>query len=105
NPKLRADSYIAFGIKNVLKVNKHTDFRLEGYLFQPFQDIELKDLQHTKFGDFFADRTFIAGSSLVYHTPLGPIALNLNYYDNTPKKFGFLFHIGYLLYNKRALEL
>ncbi|MFD1631947.1 patatin-like phospholipase family protein [Pseudopedobacter beijingensis] len=105
NPKLRADSYLAAGGKIVYSVMKKADIRLEGYLFQPLQDIELKDLQHTKFGDLFSDRTFIAGSSLVYHSPIGPIAFNLNYYDNTPKKFGFLFHIGYLLYNKRAIEL
>jgi NTE family protein len=61
-------------------------------------------LQQTKFGTLFSDRHLIGASSVVYHSPVGPIALNLNYYQNQPRPFGILFHIGYLLYNKRAIE-
>lgn len=102
---LRADKFIGAGIKNVYSLRKNIDFRLEGHIFQPFKEVNLEGLQQTKFGDLFADRSFIGNAGFIYHTPVGPIGLNLNYYDNTPKKFGFLFHLGYLLYNKRSLEL
>lgn len=102
---LRSDKFISTGIKNIYSLRKNMDFRLEGYIFQPFKEANLEGLQQTKFGDLFADRSYIGNAGLIYHTPVGPIALNLNYYDHTQKKFGFLFHIGYLLYNKRSLEL
>src|SRR5690606_28443319 len=102
---LRADKFIGAGLKNVFSLRKNMDFRLEGHIFQPFNEVNLEGLQQTKLGDLFADRSFIGNAGLIYHTPVGPIGLNLNYYDNAPKKFGFLFHLGYLLYNKRSLEL
>jgi len=104
-PKLRADNFLAMGIKNVVNFRKNTDFRLEGYLFQPFHKIESDNSQETKLGNLFADRSFIANMALVYHTPVGPLAVNVNYYDSRNDKFGFLIHLGYLLYNKRSLEL
>lgn len=102
---LRADKFIGGGIKNIYSFRKNIDFRLEGYIFQPFKEANLEGLQHTKLGDLLGNRSFIGNAGIVYHTPVGPIGINLNYYDNTPKKFGFLFHLGYLLYNKRSLEL
>ena len=102
---LRADKFIGAGLKSVYSVRNNIDFRLEGHIFQPFKEVNLDGLQETKLGDLFADRSFIGNAGLIYHSPIGPIGLNLNYYNDTPKKFGFLFHIGYLLYNKRSLEL
>lgn len=105
NTELRADNFMAIGIKNVYNIRKNTDLRIEGFVFQPFNEIKQQNIQQAKFGNLFADRSFIANTALIYHTPIGPISANVNYYDNNTRKFGFLFHIGYLLYNKRALEL
>jgi NTE family protein len=56
-------------------------------------------------GTSFANQRFVGNSALVYHTPVGPVSLNFNYYDDKAKRFGVFFHIGYLIYNKRAIEL
>jgi NTE family protein len=101
----RADNYLSVGIKNVFSVRKNMDLRLEGYIFQSFHEANLKGLQETHFGDLFEKRRFVSSFGTIYHSPVGPIGLNFNYYDDPHKRFGFLFHIGYLLYNKRALEL
>ncbi|HTN21879.1 MAG TPA: patatin-like phospholipase family protein [Pelobium sp.] len=102
---LRANKYLAAGIKNVYSAARHLDFRLEAYIFQPYKEILKVGNQATKLGDAFADQHFIYSGAAVYHTPIGPVALNFNYYDDKAKKIGVFFHIGYLLYNKRALEL
>ena len=35
----RAHNYLAFGIKNIYQLSKNIQLRLEGYLFQPHQNI------------------------------------------------------------------
>ena len=102
---LRADKYMSGGLMSVFNIKKNIDFRAEAYIFQPYKAFKNSYDQGTSLGKAFASRSYVAGSSLVYHSPIGPVALNLNYYDNQPNRFGFLFHIGYLLYNKRAIDL
>lgn len=101
----RANKYLAAGIKNVFIVTKHLDFRVEAYVFQPYKEILKVGSQSTMLGNAFSDRYFAYTGAAVYHTPIGPISLNVNYYDDKAKRFGVFFHIGYLLFNKRALEL
>jgi NTE family protein len=38
------------------------------------------------------------------HTGIGPISLNLNYYDDKNRQFGVLLHVGFLLFNKTSME-
>ena len=47
---------------------------------------------------------FAASSSLVYHSPVGPIALSANYYNDKENELGVLLHVGFLLFNKHTLE-
>lgn len=102
---LRANKYIAGGIKNVFIASRHLDFRLEAYIFQPYKEIIKIGNQGTSFGVAFSERHFVYSGAAVYQTPVGPISLNFNYYDDKAKPFGVFFHIGYLIFNKRALEL
>ena len=78
--------------------------RFEGYLFQPFEPI-LSDNQNKAFrGSEWSVQQFIFSSALVYNTPIGPIALNANFYDKFDEPWSILFHFGYLIYNKKSLE-
>ncbi|MDQ7949470.1 MAG: patatin-like phospholipase family protein, partial [Pedobacter sp.] len=47
----RATSYAAGGLKNVLHIKKNFDFRLEGYLFIPFQEFTKGGLQDVRFNE------------------------------------------------------
>jgi NTE family protein len=38
------------------------------------------------------------------HSPIGPISLSVNYYDDRENQLGILLHVGYLLFNKHPLE-
>lgn len=101
----RAFNYAAIGIRNVFTLRRNLDFRLEGYMFKPLKQIELvKETQTALLNQDLSRTYFAATSALVFHSPVGPIAASLNYYDNKENRFGFLFHIGYTLFNKQSLE-
>ncbi|HAS39741.1 MAG TPA: patatin [Microscillaceae bacterium] len=103
----RAYNYLAIGGRAIFKFNSQLEFRAEAYAFSPFRRI-LEATPQTPMFD--ASQTsnltthLVGTAGLVYHTMLGPISVSLNYYDNPTNQLGVLFHIGYLLYNKKSLE-
>ncbi len=101
---LRANTYAAAGLKNIFRIYKNIDFRLEGYIFLPLREFQVNEKQFTRFGKFFSDRHYAFTSALVYHTPAGPVNLSFNHYDDNQKRYGILFHAGFLLYNERSFE-
>jgi NTE family protein len=102
--KLRANSYGALGLKNIFQLWRHFDLRLETYIFQPFKEYRFQAPQNVDYKKLFASRHYAATAGLVYQTPVGPASLSLNYYDDKQKQYGMMFHLGYLLYNKRSFE-
>lgn len=102
--RFRAHSYLALALKNVFSLRRNLDARIEGAIFQPFEPFSKKSLQSTTYKGIFADRSYATSAGLVYHSPLGPVGLFFNHYDDDQKRYGLLFHIGYMLYNKRCLE-
>ena len=104
---LRVYNYVAIGGKAIFKFNDQFELRTEAYTFNPFRSIIEETPQTPTFDlqDNTNRKTYLVGTAgLVYHTMLGPVSLSFNYYDNPTNKFGVLFHIGYLLYNKKSLE-
>ncbi|WP_291402582.1 patatin-like phospholipase family protein [Daejeonella sp.] len=100
----RANSYSAFGLKNVIQLYKNLDLRAEAYIFQPLRAFKLEGLQGTSYGELLADRHYAISSGLVYNTLAGPISLSINHYDDSQKRLGVMFHMGFLIYNKRSFE-
>jgi NTE family protein len=102
--KFRAFTYIAGGVRNIIAIKKSLELRIEGYIFQPYQEIQKNPDFTANIGKPFSNRFFIATSALVLNSPVGPLCLSVNYYDKEPQPFSFLFHFGYILFNKRAME-
>ena len=102
--KFRANSYAGIGIKNIVNIYKNLDLRLEGYAYLPVEEFQLAGGQSTQFGKSFSDRHYAATAGLVYHSIAGPVSLSFNHYDDVQKRFGVMFHIGFLVYNKRSFE-
>lgn len=101
---LRAQSYLAGGLKTLLPLTGRIDWRLEGYYFQPFRKFQqLKD-QATVRSPWFSHHAFVFSTALVAHSFLGPISFNLNYIDRETYPWGFTIHLGYLLFNKGAFD-
>ncbi len=100
----RAFNYVAGGIRNVLKLKKSLDFRLEGYLFKPLETIQEGANYSTDLQQNISDIYFAATAGLVLHSAVGPISLSVNYYDDKENQLGVLLHVGFLLFNKSSLE-
>lgn len=103
-PKYRAYNYGAVGLKFVLDIYRKIDFRLEGYLFQPYQEILADENMKATYGKEFAYRSVIASTSVVWHSPLGPLSLSVNYYDRNNENYTFFFNFGYIIFNKSISE-
>lgn len=100
----RAHQYLAGGLKFVVNFRENIEFRAEGYIFQPAEAlIKTTDLK-TEYGTPFKIQHYIATGAIVWSTPIGPMSLSVNYYDQEKKPLSVLFHFGYILFNKRALE-
>ena len=100
----RSVNYASVGLRHVIVLRKSLDFRLEGYLFKPF-DYFIAGPNNEPVKQNKLSKIYLAATgAMVFHTPVGPIALNVNYYDNDKNKFGVLLHVGYLLFQGHSLE-
>jgi NTE family protein len=103
-PYFRAYSYGVAGLQTVIRLTRSIDLRFENYLFQPYRQL-MKNEDNTAFlGEKFSHRYWMSSGALVYNTFLGPVSFSVNYFENPEDKFFFAFNIGYLIFNKRALE-
>jgi NTE family protein len=100
----RAHSYAAGGINCVFNITNRLDFRLEAYVFQPYQKILKDDDLNPYYAEPFEYRYYITSSSLIYHTPIGPASFSFNYYEGASNPYFLFFNFGYILFNKRALD-
>lgn len=99
----RAHNFAAGGLKNVFSLNANVDFRLEGYAFLPFREIVEND-QVAEYRQTFNKMYFAGTAALVYHSPVGPLSLNFNYYDDPRQPWGFYVSLGYLMFNKGSMD-
>jgi NTE family protein len=100
----RAYNYVAGGWRNVFTLRKSLDFRLEGYLFKPFEALLQDEQQNVRLNDDIRNLYFIGSAGLVLHSSVGPISLSMNYYDDKENQLGVLLHVGFLLFHKTSMD-
>ncbi len=100
----RAYKYVGGGLQNVIKIGDNLDVRLEGYVFQPYRPIHKKPDLNPTFGPVLSERNYIGSGKLVYHSPIGPVSLALNYYEGKEEPWSLVFNFGHLIFNDRPLE-
>ncbi len=100
----RASQYFAGGLKFVVNIRKNIEVRAEAYIFQPYQAFIKTATNQTDYSLPFALQHYIGAAAVVWNTPIGPMSLGINYYDQVVNPFSVDFHFGYILFNKRALE-
>jgi NTE family protein len=109
-PNFRAHVYTSIGLKNVINFYKNFDLRIEAYVFQPYKEVLLTEVnKKANYGPEFGKRYFMATTGVVYHSPLGPVSLHINYFDRDEfdRKQGIysiLFSFGYILFNKKGFD-
>ncbi len=100
----RAFNYVAGGFRNVFTLKNRLDLRLEAYLFKPIEYLKQGSNQEAVVVENLRTLYFASTVGLVMHSPMGPISLSVNYYDDKQNQLGFLLHIGFLLFNKHSLD-
>jgi NTE family protein len=100
----RAFNYVAGGWRNVFSIRKNLDFRLEGYVFKPFERVVARPDQRPTLSQDLV-RFYLAGTAgLVLHSSVGPISLSVNYYNDRENQLGALLHVGFLLFQRTSLN-
>ena len=105
-PEQASHDYIAGGLKSIYSFKPTLDFRLEGFVFQPYTQIVASEF-NVPFYDVdnaWQTRYFTGSASLVYHSPIGPVAFAVNYYQARAQPWSFIFNFGYFIYNRRFLK-
>lgn len=107
----RAFQYVGFGHRFIYNIRDVFDIRLSGYLFQPYKEVIQNSDNSVSLGKEFDKRYTIISSALVYHSPIGPVSLNANYYHNNNKvglqkelPLTFMLHFGYIIFNNHAMD-
>jgi NTE family protein len=100
----RAHNYFAGGIKAITSPFRTLDVRFEAYIFQPVNAIRDDGFGKAVYAPNFLYRYFSGLAALVYHSPIGPVSLGVNYYDQNENAFSPFFHIGYIIFNKKSID-
>jgi NTE family protein len=100
----RAFNYVAAGLKNVFVIRNKFEARVDAFLFKPLQAIIENAEQRAAISTDKSLIYFAGTAGLVYHSPIGPVSLSANYYDDDENQFGILLHVGFLLFNKHSFE-
>ncbi len=101
----RSRKYIAGGIKLVVEVRRNLEIRAEGYAMEPLEVFVRTGENQTSNERLNGQTQYIGAGALVFHSPLGPVSLNLNYYDKREDSpWSFLFNFGYTIFNKSVYQ-
>lgn len=95
----RANNFATAGFSGIYSLGKNVDFRGDVFLFKPFGELKINELNQTTI-DYSSIQYFIGSSSIIYHTPLGPVSLSGNYYDYKEQPWSLVFNFGYMIFNK-----
>ena len=102
-----AHSYIGLGAKLVIPIRPNIDFRGEAFLFRPTVKIEKSTTNEAvyNYDVQVKDFRYMASTKLVFHSPIGPLAIALNYYDaEQTSPWAFSLNYGYILFNRRFIK-
>lgn len=103
-PTFRDYNFFAIGLKNIYKITKFIDFRLEGYYYQPISVIKKTTNEKAKFSDLFESQYFILSTIAVYNTRFGPLSLSVNYQQKSQPPVSVSLNFGYILFNRRVID-
>lgn len=100
--EFRSPQYLGAGANAIFTPIKSLDIRLEAYYYQPFKMILLHEDNTFNYSQLFQGERFVASTSIIYNSPIGPLRFAANYFHRTATPFSFQFSFGYLLFNERS---
>lgn len=109
-PEYRANQYAAMGMENIFAIDNvfglNLSARIGTYLYLPFRQIETLGNDNPFYGAPFQKLYFIANTSFVARTPIGPFNLTFSYHQRDGKQspWGISFGFGFVIFNNRNIE-
>lgn len=100
----RSPQFAAIGTNLVIPIYKGLEYRFDFYYYQPFLTLQLLDDGSIQYSKPFKGDTWLASTSLIYHTVLGPLRATLNYFPLQAIPLNFQISFGYVLFNERAVR-
>lgn len=103
-PEYRSTQFLGGGVNLVFSILKNFDFRLDGYYFQPLVQLQKNSDGTILLGKPSNGSSIMASSSLIYHSPIGPLRATFNYFPKQQTPYAFQISYGYVLFNERAIR-
>lgn len=104
SPEYRAHSFAAAGLRNILILRRNLDLRFEVYAFSPHRPIIRDENFMAMYGSEFSTVNFAGSAGVVFHSPIGPVNLSVNYFNKNENPVSVLFNLGYIIFNQKALD-
>ena len=101
--RYRSPRFVAAGLRYSRPVFGKLDWRSEIYAhtnLTPFSDRDQLAVR----GGGLSRPYLTAVTGLILSTPVGPLAVHAEYYDDPSHRFGVYGHLGYILFRGRSLE-
>lgn len=102
-PAYRANNFAVVGLQGIYSFSRVADLRVEGYIFQPFNEIRAGALGVPYLGRPFQKRFFLLSTALVANTRLGPASITFNIYDRYEVPLSLSINFGFLIFNEDPL--
>lgn len=113
-PEYRSPQHIGVGSNLIFTFYKVFDFRFDAYFYQPLKMLELREDGSFGYSKLLKGETFLFSTSLIYHSPIGPLRLTANYFpkqsiksvtfQNQTYPISFQLSYGFLIFNERAIR-
>lgn len=104
----RANNFFAIGVKPIVNITERLNLRTEFYFYMPFKKIIKEELTSNIYTPAYSERFtyyyFMASAALVYNTRFGPLGISINYLDDDNVNWYFMFHLGFMMFNKKGLD-
>lgn len=100
----RAPQYAGFGMNIISTIYDVIDFRLDPYFFQPFRRIVRQEDGAFGYSNNFERGSLMAAASVIYHSPIGPLRVTVNYFPEQQNPVVLQLSFGYILFNERAIR-
>ena len=104
----RANNFFAIGVKPIFNITERLNLRTEFYFYMPFRKILKEELSSNIYTPIYSERFtyhyYMASAALVYNTRFGPLGISINYLDDDNVNWYFMFHLGFMMFNKKGLD-
>ena len=103
-PEYRSPQFLGAGLNVVFSLHKNVDLRLDAYYYQPFVILQKNSNGTIEYARPTGNESFIASSTFIYHSPIGPVRATANYFPKQLNPLSFQVSFGYVLFNERAVR-